>query len=280
MTRRIILHIGSPKCGSTYLQKVLSQNAEALGSVGIRYPAPAATHPGNAGDLQTITRERLESYFAGGIETVVLSHEDLYSLPGRGDALAALAAEDGAEVQIVAFLRPFSEFLYGDYSQFMKQHFEQFLATRNPYDGRSFREFCERRVKTLNPAQFLRNWQKRFPSVPLALDSHRAIRPVLERLLGEIPAMDWTVRRHETNPSLRMEDCDRIVAAMRDLDRNAKDIRDMFRTAFHMTAEPDAGKTEARTAWIEAAFARQNAAILDEFGYDNRLARQAREKCG
>lgn len=249
----------------------MAQNEPVLRAAGLCYPRPPGTHPGNAGDLVTITRARLDDYFAEGMHTVILSHEDLYSLVKRGEPLAALTAQDGIEVQVIAFLRPFSEFMFGDYSQFMKQHFESFLKTRNPYDGRTFRQFCERRVATLTPARFLLNWQKRFPDRPLIVDSHRAIRSVMETLLGDAPALDWTVSRHDTNPSLRMEDCDRIVRAMRDPDRTDRDIRNMFRDAFHMTGQPDRGKTEARKNWVERAFAPQNAALLRHFGFDNRL---------
>ena len=35
MTQKIILHIGSPKCGSTYLQRVMVQNSETLLRHGI-----------------------------------------------------------------------------------------------------------------------------------------------------------------------------------------------------------------------------------------------------
>ena len=271
MKRRIILHIGSPKCGSTYLQQVMVRNRARLGLMGIAYPEGDGTHPGNAAALAEIDRATLEGYFADGAHTLVLSHEDLYSLAKRGDALAALVAEDGTQVQVVAFLRPFCEFFFGDYSQFMKQHFQQFLASRSPYGGRNFREFAARRRETLQPALFLSNWQKRFPRTPVLVENHRAIRPVMERLLDAEDMLDWEVEAELTNPSLRMEDCDRLVAAMRDPDIPDEVIEAMFLEAFHHTDAPDAGRSDARKVWIEEMFAPQNAALLAQFGYDNRL---------
>ncbi|SNR72257.1 hypothetical protein [Puniceibacterium sediminis] len=274
MSRRILLHIGSPKCGSTYLQQVMLKNAKALALRGIRYPhdRPAAPdHPGNAADLDQIDRAGLDALFAGGAHTVVLSHEDLYSRAGLAKPLAALAREDGTTVQVLAFLRPFSEFLFGDYSQFMKQHFETFLAKRKPYGGMDFPAFVQRRVRTLKPSAFLTNWQKQFPDTAIRVSSHRAMRNVLEHELGAGAALDWEVPHHSTNPSLRMEDCDRITVAMHDPAVTDRAIRSMFRAAFRKTRAPDSGRTPERIARIEGAFAAENTALLEKFGYDNRL---------
>lgn len=276
MTQRsILLHVGSPKCGSTYLQQVLLRNADVLLDHGFAYPHTNTGHPGNAADLADITAERLDSLFDFGARTVILSHEDLYGLPKRGDALAKLAPEMGINVQLVAFLRPFSEFIFGDYSQFMKQHFKRYLTSRNPYDGRDFAAFTQRRVENLKPSQFLRNWQKRFPDTSLRLAGHRDIRPIIEALLPGLPTLDWEVPRALTNPSLRMEDCDRIAAAMRDPSIKDAEIRHMMRDAFHDADEYDLGKTQERIDYVESQFEEQNKMLLEEFSYDNRLKPRA-----
>ncbi len=266
--RRIVLHIGSPKCGSTYLQRVMLRNAAALGAAGIRYPHDGSSHPGNAASLGTIDRATLDKHFSDGIHTVVFSHEDLFSNARRGTALAGLAAEVGAVVQIVVFLRPFSDLVFGDYSQFMKQYFDRYLASRMPYDGRDFEAFVLERVRVLTPATFLTRWRDVFPAPPLILEHHRRIRPVLEGLLGDGPALDWRVPPSDTNPSLRMEDCDRLAARMRDPAMTDDEIRDLFKAAFKCTGEPDAGRSDARRAWVEARFAGEARALLDRFGFD------------
>lgn len=271
MTRRIVLHIGSPKCGSTYLQQVMLQNRDRLSARGIHYPHDGGTHPGNAAALASVSRETVEGWFAQGAGTVVLSHEDLYGQPRRGDALAELAPTAGLEVQVVAFLRPFSEFVFGDYSQFMKQHFETYLASRNPYEGRDLRAFAERRVRNLKPAAFLRNWSKRFPDPSLILAGHRDIRPVMEGLLGVDEGMNWELHPSRSNRSLRMEDCDRIAAMMRDPGIADAEIRETFRAAFHNAGLPDAGRTPQRRDWLEDLFSEQNRLLRKQFGYDNTL---------
>lgn len=268
--RRIVLHIGSPKCGSTYLQRVLLQNADTLRAQGINYPPPPSTHPGNAADLAEVTAESMSAMFDGDIHSVVLSHEDLYSVAKRGQPLAKITREAGTDVQLLVFLRPFSDFVFGDYSQFMKQFFEKFLKERNPYDGRDFKTFAQRRIDNMQPAKYLRNWAQLFPALPIVVESHRNIRPALEGVLQHPVGIDWTVALHDTNPSLRMQDCEDIAAAMRDRECQDDDIRDMFRAAFHQTQADDPGRSEERIRWLERGFTKQNEALRTEFGFDNR----------
>ena len=69
MFKKVILHIGAPKCGSTYLQKVMLKNQENLISKGFYYPTPPGEHPGNASDLSIYQFDNLindESLFEEG----------------------------------------------------------------------------------------------------------------------------------------------------------------------------------------------------------------------
>lgn len=272
MTRRLILHVGMPKCGSTYLQRVLLRNQALLASRGIHYPHAGTGHPGNAAGIKQLDKPTYDGFFAKGMHTVFLSHEDLFSMAKTdGRALAKLVQDDKAAVQILAFLRPFSDFVFGDYSQFMKQFFEDFLASRAPYKGKTFDEFALSRVEKLQPAVFLSDWQERLGNARIRVASHRAILPVLGDILGEDLALDTHMPREQTNPSLRMIDCDRIADAMRNPDVSEADIRALFAEAFQKTQDPDPGRTLARRALIETAYAPQNAALQEAFGYDNRL---------
>lgn len=271
MTRHIILHIGSPKCGSTFLQNALLQNRAMLARAGINYPHDGHGHPGNAANIADVDGDILDGWFENDAHTVILSHEDLYSVGKRGDALAALTRERGITVQVLAFMRPFSEFVYGDYSQFMKQYFANFLAERNPYDGRNFYEFAQRRVDTMKPTAYLTQWLRRFPSLPLILAGHRDIVPVLSGLLPSqvADAMNWEVPQGHTNQSLRTQDCDAIAAAMKDPAMSNAQITQLYREAFHNTALPDAGRTAKRTKWIEDHFAERNEELMRVFSFDN-----------
>ena len=271
MTRRILLHIGSPKCGSTYLQQVMLKNDRLLAANGVRYPHDGSRHPGNAAEIDKLSAAQLEGFFKDDTHTVILSHEDLFAVAGRGKTLADLAGQAGIEVQVLAFLRPFSEFIFGDYSQFMKQHFDVWLKNRKPYGGRGFEQFAVDRCRNLSPVGYFKAWNRLFPEPGLILASHRDIRKVIEAQIGALEGMVWEVPRDSTNPSLRMEDCDRLAAGLADPDAPAGALREAFRQAFTLPGEPDAGKTAERRAWIEALFARQNEELLKEFGFDNRI---------
>ena len=272
MKKQILLHIGSPKCGSTYFQRVMLQNQALLRDQGIHYPDGDAGHPGNAMIVPDISQEQFAKLFPDpNVHTTVLSHENLYAMPQWGKALSELAKQSGVTVRVLVFLRPFSEFLYGDYSQFMKQFFDTYLQTRKPYDDRTFESFAQRRIETLKPAGFLPKWAALFPEAPLVLESHRNIRQTFETLLGAVDGMDWTVPTALTNPSLRVSDCDDIAAAMRDLSVTPDAIKEMFQQAFHQTDLPDTGRTTARTEWLEVQFEAQNAILFEKFGFNNRL---------
>jgi len=271
--RRIILHVGAPKCGSTYLQRVLQQNRERLSRLGIAYPHSGDTHPGNAADLQEITEERLLADF-GPCHTLVYSHEDLLSAATRGKPLANLAARLGIQLEILAFLRPFSELLFGTWSQMMKQRFESWLDSGQPYDGLDFEGLVRRSRPLYDIDAFLRQWAGHLDGRPLVLRSSREIRRTLEDLLGT-GEIDWSLPAGQANPSLRAEDCDRLAAMIRDGRLPAEEIRREFAAAFHRIGSPDRGRGPERVALIETVFADCNRGLLESFGYDNRLSAES-----
>lgn len=267
--RRIILHIGAPKCGSTYLQRVLLKNRERLLRLGIAYPHSGDTHPGNAASLQQITEDRLLADF-GPCHTLVYSHEDLLSAAARGKPLADLAARLGIRLEIVAFLRPFSELLFGTWSQMMKQRFESWLATGQPYDGLDFEGLVRRSRPLYSVDTFLRQWAGHLDGRPLILRSSGEIRRVLEEVLNT-DEIDWTLPADQTNPSLRAEDCDRLAGMIRKGTLPAEEIRREFAAAFHRIGSPDRGRSPERIALVETVFADCNRGLLEAFGFDNRL---------
>ncbi|MHC0052257.1 hypothetical protein [Actibacterium sp. D379-3] len=269
MSRTLILHVGSPKCGSTYLQQVMLANRGYLSENGIHYPHDGTAHPGNGLAALIMTQGRLAQIFDGH-NLVVLSHEDLFAAAGKAQSLSELTARNGITVQIVAFLRPFSQFIFGDYSQFIKQHLDRFLTEGRAFDGRTFQQFTVERSRAMSATGFLKGWQRRFPDHAPLLAHHHQIRPTLERLLG-VEGMRWDLPRDQSNPSLRMEDCDRIAAAVNAGRTAPGEIRDMLRAALKQVGAPDTGRTPERIAWIEAVFQKQTDDLQTAFGFDNRL---------
>ena len=83
MTRRVLLHVGTPKTGTSYLQDVLFRNAKPLAAAGIRYPA----HRFDAHFLAALDLMRMPW---GGLEAEAI---------GAWDALAAQVREhDGTSI--------------------------------------------------------------------------------------------------------------------------------------------------------------------------------------
>lgn len=266
--RDILLHIGAPKAGSTFLQRALAQNRDRLAAAGIAYPGAGGAHPGNAAGLSGLNADGFARLFAEA-PRIVLSHEDLFGRAGDARGLALQARAEGVRVRVVCFLRPWSAFCFGDVSQHLKQHLDRYLAARNPFDGLSVEEMAARRAERLDPALLLLRWSRLFPETGLTLAAHNAIPATMERLLGH-PGLDWSVPRHLSNPSLRIADCEAIAGMIR---RGAGEgeVRAAMRAALQRTDAPDPGRTPERIARIEAMFAAHNRALLDIWGFDNRL---------
>ncbi|SMX46421.1 hypothetical protein [Actibacterium lipolyticum] len=268
MNKRLFLHVGAPKCGSTFLQQALLKNQSWLSDRGINYPHSGQGHPGNGLIALGLRSPDLSDLFKHH-HTVVLSHEDLFAAAGKAQLLPAQAAEAGVEVRVYAYLRPFSEFIFGDYSQFIKQHLETFISESCAFDGRSFELFAVDRSRAMAAAGFLKGWATLFADEAFQLSSHKQIRADWTAALN-IHDMDWTVPRAQSNPSLTMNDCDNIVQAI-NAGAPDQDVRAMLHRAMQNCAAPDAGRTADRINWIEALFHKQNAQLIEGFGFDNRL---------
>lgn len=266
MTRTLILHVGSPKCGSTYLQRVLLGNRAALTASGVTYPHPGGGgHPGTPVTLGGLDRDRLDRLF-GAQSTLVLSHEDYFGQAQQAVHLAEAVSGTGTRVHVLVFLRPFSGFLFGDYSQFLKQNLDRYIAEGACHDGRSFERFAADRARSLAITGYLRAWRRVLPEATLTVARHGDIRTVVSQVLPCV-ALDWSVPIHKANPSLRMWDCDEIARAV-SAGLPPEVIRGMLRLALDKTALPDPGRTAERVAWAEALFGRQRDEIREEFGLD------------
>lgn len=197
MTRKLFLHIGSPKCGSTYLQRVMLENRRMLAQHGIVYPTPAGGHPGNGTIVPELDGEGLSALF-GNAGTVFLSHEDLFAMGGRLKRLGPLCAELGIDLVVLVFLRPFSEFIYGDYSQYLKQNIDSYIAQGAAYGGLSFEEFAVSRRSQITPVGWLKAWQ-RTTGTPLRIAHHPANPPSVGRPAGPL-AVSLGDRKVEIQP--------------------------------------------------------------------------------
>lgn len=268
MTRHLILHIGSPKCGSTYLQRLMLENQSVLREHGVMYPTPSGSHPGNGMCAVGLTADGIRELFAQ-CPTVVLSHEDLFAVGARLAEFGDICRAEGIQLTVLVFLRPFSEFIYGDYSQYLKQNIDHYLALGAAYDGQSFEEFAVWRRSQITPSGWLKAWQK-VTDTPLFLAHHREIQSTLQALLGDLP-LKWAIEKSASNPSLRVVDCEDIAEAIAD-GIPAQKIMEMYKLAYSKVGLRDQGKTNERNKWLEALFLAQNEKILEDFQFDNRRA--------
>jgi len=119
VSKRILLHVGTPKTGTSYLQDVLFRNKRALASADILYPADRFdAHFLAALDLMRLPWGGLEAEAVGAWDrlaeqvrrhhgTSIVSHE-IFATASRsqvGRALESLGEGAGAEVHVVLSVR-------------------------------------------------------------------------------------------------------------------------------------------------------------------------------
>ena len=119
MSRRVLLHVGTPKTGTSYLQDVLFRNRRTLAGHDILYPADRFdAHFLAALDLMRLPWGGLEAEAVGAWDrlaekvrehrgTAIISHEILAtaSRAQAGRALESLGHGAGAEVHLVLSVR-------------------------------------------------------------------------------------------------------------------------------------------------------------------------------
>jgi hypothetical protein len=142
--RRAIVHIGTPRTGTTTLQRILFTHRAELSARGILYPdlTPASAaaphlshqHLGEALAGRRPARERRELLdrldgllAATSCDTVLISYEGLCKLPpffGAPRALAALFGRHGMAMETLLTLKPQAEYLNSTYTwrmQFLRE---------------------------------------------------------------------------------------------------------------------------------------------------------------
>ncbi len=135
--RRLILHIGWPKTGSSFIQLFLYNNRAALLAAGLFYPVDETVPRRNHNNLgfSLSHSQRLQIQYSPEHPTlpnlsslldrcrdcdVLVSAETLSTLSGNQDALAKLAAFARAhdlKVDVVAFLRAQNTFIESIYAE-------------------------------------------------------------------------------------------------------------------------------------------------------------------
>lgn len=130
MRRKLHLHIGLPKTGSTFIQTTLLYNQTFLKSVGVLYPNQRMDKKGShylwenvfAADPQQSVAELNQLCDENGVDQVLLSAENFVTFLAF-DERAPAAAEvwkAAFDVSLVLYLRRQDEFLESFYAQSMR----------------------------------------------------------------------------------------------------------------------------------------------------------------
>jgi hypothetical protein len=148
MSKKLYLHIGCGKTGSSALQIWLANNAEKLIELGICYPIYGASKlneysitSGNGVKLfnaakNNTAREFLENQFKTNDQTTLFSSEAFQELSDSELLTIKNAAEsNGFELNIIAYVRDAYDMAYSSYLQLIKRHlltqsFKEFGTTR------------------------------------------------------------------------------------------------------------------------------------------------------
>ena len=168
MARRIFLHIGAPKTGTTYVQNVLWANSASLRKRGILLPGTSRAHEQAMADLRSApwkdpdapwTWDRLVDQLGRWHGDVIISNEGLGAAT-REQAARAVASLAGAEVHVVVAGRDLWRTLPSMWQQSVRARsvwsFETFL--RAVQTG-SFETFWEEHT----PERMFRRWGDLIP---------------------------------------------------------------------------------------------------------------------
>ena len=163
MADRVVVHVGTPKAGTTYLQTLLWANRERLAGAGTLVPgtrpfehnqAAAAVRSGGRAPRVTAVWHRLLEEVARHPGTALLSNE-WFSLAGPRRAREALAEFAGAEVHVVVTARDLAGVVPAGWQETLKLgrggSLGDFIAgLERPRERWSY--------WTLDPAWVLRRW--------------------------------------------------------------------------------------------------------------------------
>lgn len=178
MTRRLYLHVGSPKSGTTYLQRVLEVNRERLAAAGVLVVGDSQVDRIHAAmavrddpRLQRLPARRRQSWqrlveqvrsWSG--DSAVLSYE-LFSAASKDQAekaLSDLATIDGLEVHVVITSRDLGLSVPSAWQERLKFGLRRRLESWTPPPESHRRS--EWGWRTMDPAGVARRWGSTLPA--------------------------------------------------------------------------------------------------------------------
>jgi hypothetical protein len=225
VTRRVILHVGAMKTGTSFVQSVLATHREALADVGVAYPAAS---PQAVLDLLKLPRqpeehrERWRALAAEGREDgrdLLVSMEFLSFAQDRHVA-AALEPFAGDRVEVVVSVRDQLGAIPAQWQTYCRnlgtEGWPDYLRSIEPtFLGRPRKT---RAFRTFNRAQQIPSWVRRWEEAPGVASVHVVTVPpsgsapqvLWDRFAAAagLPAVDVDLSIVESNPSLGYGSCD------------------------------------------------------------------------
>ena len=170
MTKKLYLHVGPHKTGSTYLQRMFSENRLALAESGITYPEVFGNLLGHHELYEYLSAETIGREFKTKIcqlaeleSDVILSSENFSKL-GRADFQKLQADLPDFEFEVIFFVRSFSSKMLSWWHELIKHGATQdFFSYAYPNMAAPFNN------KELYPGHSLKNLQDAFGSTHLKL---------------------------------------------------------------------------------------------------------------
>ena len=175
MTERVYLHVGSPKSGTTYLQRVLDHNRERLGKAGVLVVGDRHTDRVHAAlvvredpRVAGLSRRQQESWqrLVAQIRSwqgpsAVLSYE-LFSAATRAQVERALADLAGLDVHVVITARDFAKMAPSAWQERLKFGLTTPLGQWRPPPESAGRR-REWGWRTMDPASVAKRWGAGLP---------------------------------------------------------------------------------------------------------------------
>jgi hypothetical protein len=295
--RRVLVHVGTPKTGTSHLQDVLFRNRDLLREHGILYPADRFdAHFLAALDLMRLTWGGLETQAVGAWERVaaevrewpgtsIVSHEILAtaSRVQVEQALTSLGLDDGAEIHIILSARDLVRQVPAEWQENVKHRatvtYAEFLARIQDPDRRSRIGSWFWGVQEI--PDILERWAERIPpehvhlvTVPPPGSDPDELWVRFSRTFGldDVP-LDHGAQR--ANPSLGVPETallrriNATVNALVEPDAYRPLVREMLahRTLSQRTGSPRLGLSPEAHAWA-TALSRESVDELRSRAYD------------
>lgn len=222
MTRRVILHVGAMKTGTSFVQSVLATHREALADVGVAYPAGS---PQAVLDLLKLPRQPQQhrerwAALAGESDGDLLVSMEFLSFAQDRHVAAALEPFAGDRVEVVVSVRDQLGAIPAQWQTYCRnlgtEGWPDYLRSIEPsFLGRPRKT---RAYKTFNRAQQIPAFVRRWEEAPGVASVHVVTVPpsgsppqvLWERFAAAagLPAIDVDLSVVESNPSLGYGSCD------------------------------------------------------------------------